>query len=69
MPLFLAEQGIPQTVMRVGGTAEARQFLENLGVTIGSSITVISNTTSGLIVNIRETRLAISHEMATKIII
>ena len=69
MPLFLAEQGIPQTVMRVGGTAEVRQFLENLGLTIGSSITVISNTTSGLIVNIRETRLAISHEMATKIII
>ena len=69
MPLFLAEQGIPQTVMRVGGTAEVRQFLENLGLTIGSSITVISNTTSRLIVHIRETRLAISHEMATKIII
>ncbi|MCH3913805.1 MAG: ferrous iron transport protein A [Acidaminococcaceae bacterium] len=69
MPLFLAEQGVPQTIMRVGGTAKVRQFLENLGITIGSSIMVISTTASGLIVNIRETRVAISHEMANKIIV
>ena len=69
MPLALAVQGVPQTVTRVGGNAKIRQFLENLGITIGSSITVISTTTSGIIVNVRETRVAISREMANKIIV
>lgn len=69
MPLALAEQGIPQTVTRIGGASNIRQFLENLGITIGSTITVISTTTSGIIVNVRETRVAISREMANKIIV
>ncbi len=69
MPLVLAELGVPQTITHVGGTAKIRHFLENLGITMGSSITVISTTASGLIVNIRETRVAISQEMANKIIV
>lgn len=69
MPLALAEQGIPQTVTRIGGAPNIRQFLENLGITIGSTIIVIATTTSGIIVNVRETRVAISREMANKIIV
>ncbi len=69
MPLTMAQQGVPLTVARVGGTAKVRQFLENLGITLGSSLTVISITTSGLIINIRETRVALSREMANKIIV
>lgn len=69
MPLTLAQAGVPVTVSRIGGTPKVRQFLENLGITLGSTLTVISVTSSGLIVNIRETRVAISKEMANKIMI
>lgn len=69
MPLAFAQTGIPVKVSRVGGTPKVRQFLENLGITIGSMVTVISVTTSGLIINVRETRVAISKEMANKIMI
>lgn len=69
MPLAFAQTGIPVKVNRVGGAPKVRQFLENLGITIGSMVTVISITTSGLIINVRETRVAISKEMANKIMI
>lgn len=69
MPLAFAQTGILVKVNRVGGAPKVRQFLENLGITIGSMVTVISITTSGLIINVRETRVAISKEMANKIMI
>ena len=69
MPLTFATQGAPLNVTRVGGTPKVRQFLENLGITLGSTVTIVSISTSGVILNVRETRVAISKEMATKIIV
>jgi ferrous iron transport protein A len=69
MPLSFAKAGDVCTVIRVGGAAKVRSHLENLGVTLGAAITVVQNTASGLIVNIRESRVAISTEMASKIFV
>lgn len=67
MPLTFAEAGVPLTVTRVGGSSKVRSHLENLGITLGAEISVVSHTASGLILNIRESRVAISMEMAAKI--
>jgi len=67
MPLTFAEAGKQVRVIRVGGSAKVRSHLENLGITLGAVISVVSHTASGLILNIRESRVAISMEMAAKI--
>lgn len=54
---------------RIGGSPKVRSHLENLGITLGAPITVVQNTPSGIIVNIRDSRVAISMEMANKIFV
>lgn len=69
MPLTMAVAGEKNSIKKVGGKAEARQFLENLGFVPGGVVTVIAEIGGNVIVNIRESRVAISREMASKIII
>ncbi|MBR6950301.1 MAG: ferrous iron transport protein A [Oscillospiraceae bacterium] len=69
MPLSLADRGIPQTVKRVGGTKEVRQHLENLGFTAGSEVCVINALGGNVIVSVKESRIAISEELARKIMV
>ena len=69
MPLSMAKSGEPVEVKRVGGKEETRKFLENLGFVVGSIVTVISETGGNLIVNIKESRIAIGRDMANKIIV
>ena len=69
MPLSMAKSGEPVEVKRVGGKEETRKFLENLGFVVGSIVTVISETGGNLIVNIKESRIAISRDMANKIMV
>lgn len=69
MPLTLANIGEINIVKRVGGKAEIKKFLENLGFVAGSSVTVITTIGGNVIVNIKESRVAISKEMASKILI
>lgn len=69
MPLTLAESGQDYLIRRVGGKAEIRQFLENLGITPGGRIMVISELNGNIIVKIKESRIAISKEMASKIMV
>ncbi len=69
MPLSFADAGVPLTVLRVGGDAKVRSHLENLGITQGSVISVVQHTPSGLILNIKESRVAINHAMAAKIMV
>ena len=69
VPLRLAKPGCREYIKRVGGKAEVRKHLENLGFVPGALITVISETKGDVIVRIREARVAISHEMANKILV
>ncbi len=69
MPLTLAKTGEEISVKKIGGNPEIRQFLENLGFVPGSRITVITETSGNVIVNIKQSRIAISREMASKIMI
>jgi len=69
MPLSMAKAGERNSIKKVGGQAETRQFLENLGFVVGCPVTVITEIGGNVIVNIKESRVAISREMAKKIMV
>ena len=69
MPLTMAETGVENQIKKIGGKSDVRLFLEKLGFVVGSIVTVISQNNGNLIVNINDTRVAISKEMACKIMI
>lgn len=69
MPLTMAETGVENEIKKIGGKSEVRLFLEKLGFVVGSAVTVISQNNGNLIVSIKDARVAISREMACKIII
>ena len=69
MPLSLINEGATGTVARVGGKEETRRFLENLGFVPGVSVTVISRLGGNMIVNVKDSRIAIGNDMANKIMV
>ncbi|MBR3843751.1 MAG: ferrous iron transport protein A [Christensenellaceae bacterium] len=69
MPLTFANIGEENIIRKVGGKPEVKKHLENLGFNTGGSITIISTIGGNLIVNVKETRVAISKEMAGKIMV
>ena len=69
MPLTVAKAGEENFIKKVGGKAEVRQFLENLGFIAGSSVTIITEIGGNLIVSVKDSRIAINREMASKIMI
>lgn len=69
MPLTMAETGTEHQIKKIGGKSEVRLFLEKLGFVVGSIVTIISQNNGNLIVNIKDTRVAISKEMANKIMV
>ena len=69
MPLTLAGTGETNIIRKVGGNPETKKHLEDLGFVAGGDVTVISTIGGNLIVNVKESRVAISREMAGKIMI
>ena len=69
MPLTLAVIGEENIIKRIGGNAEVRAHLQNLGFVSGAAVTVVSSMAGNLIVNVKNARIAISKDMAQKIII
>ena len=69
MPLTLANIGEENMIRKIGGKPEIRAHLEDLGFVTGSSVTIISSIGGNLIVNVKDTRVAISKEMASKIMV
>jgi len=69
MPLALADAGKENIIKKVGGNAEVRQHLKELGFVEGSTVTVITALNGNVIVKVKESRIAISDEMARKIMI
>ena len=68
-PLTLAAVGEENRIKKVGGKPEVRKHLENLGFVAGGNVTVISVLGGNVIVNVKEARVAVSREMAQKIMI
>ncbi|MDD6991164.1 MAG: FeoA family protein [Oscillospiraceae bacterium] len=69
MPLTLANTGEENIIKKIGGNPETRKFLENLGFVAGSAVTVISEIGGNVIVNVKDSRVAVSREMACKIMV
>ena len=69
MPLSMVKEGEPNIIKKVGGKEETRKFLENLGFVTGGTVTVISQTGGNMIVNFKDSRVAIGKDMANKIMV
>jgi fe2+ transport system protein A len=69
MPLSFAEPEEENIIKRIGGTPEVKKHLENLGFVVGGTVTVVSKLDGNVIVKVKEARIAISEEMARKIMI
>lgn len=69
MPLVLADVGEENTIKKVGGLPEVKKHLENLGFVVGGNVTVVSALGGNVIVKVKEARVAISEEMARKIMV
>ncbi|MDY3793175.1 MAG: FeoA family protein [Oscillospiraceae bacterium] len=69
MPLTLANTGEENIIKKIGGNPDTRKFLENLGFVAGSEVTVVSEIGGNVIVNVKDSRVAVSREMACKIMV
>lgn len=69
MPLTMAKTGERNQIKRVGGKEDVRRFLESLGFVAGTIVTVVSAIGGNMIVNVKDSRVAISREMAQKIMV
>ena len=69
MPLTFAAVGEENIIKKIGGKPEVRKHLENLGFVVGGTVTVINALGQNVIVNVKEARIAISSEMAQKVMI
>ncbi len=69
MPLTMAQAGVPVRIKRVGGRQDTRNFLENLGFITGGVVMVVSEISGNLILNVRDSRIALGKDMARKIIV
>lgn len=69
MPLSMLKEGEPNVIKKVGGKEETRKFLENLGFVTGGIVTVVSEIGGNLIVNVKDSRVAIGKDMANKIMV
>ncbi len=69
LPLTMANQGEPVTIKKIGGKQETKKFLETLGFVVGGTITVVSEINGNMIVNVKDSRVAIGKDMANKIMV
>ena len=69
LPLTMASQGETVTIKKIGGKQETKKFLETLGFVVGGTITVVSEINGNMIVNVKDSRVAIGKDMANKIMV
>lgn len=69
MPLTMLRIGESETIKKIGGREDTRRFLENLGFTTGGEVTVVAQMSGNVIVSIKDSRVAVSREMACKIMV
>ncbi|MCD7956488.1 MAG: ferrous iron transport protein A [Lachnospiraceae bacterium] len=69
MPLGMAKTGEEKIIRKIGGKEETRLFLERLGFVVGGAVSIISEVNGSLIVNVKDSRVAIGKEMANHILV
>lgn len=69
IPLTLAEIGEDNIIKKIGGSPEVKKHLENLGFVVGGNVKIVNALGGNVIVNVKETRVAISEEMARRIMV
>ncbi len=69
MPLVYAEAGETQIIRKIGGSPEVKKHLEDLGFNVGGEVSVVSALGENLIVKVKESRVAVSDELARKIMV
>ena len=69
LPLTMASQGEPMTIKKIGGKQETKKFLETLGFVVGGTVTVVSEINGNMIVNVKDSRVAIGKDMDNKIMV
>ena len=69
MPLTMVGTGKENIIKKVGGKEETKRFLENLGFVTGGTVTVVSEINGNMIVNVKNSRIAIGKDMANKIMV
>ena len=69
LPLCFAQPGEPVIIKKIGGTPDVRQHLENLGFNIGGEVVIVNTLGENIIVKVKECRIAVSDELARKIMV
>ncbi len=69
MPLALADVGEENTIKKIGGSPEVKKHLENLGFVVGGNVMIVSSLNGNVIVNVKDARVAVSEEMARRIMV
>lgn len=69
MPLTMAKTGEANLIKKIGGSDDTRKFLEKLGFVVGGTVTVISEISGNVIVSVKDSRVAVSKEMACRIMV
>lgn len=69
MPLTLTEAGEENIIRKIGGKQEVKAHLENLGFVVGGAVTVINTIGGNVIVKVKDSRIAVSRELAQKIMV
>lgn len=69
MPLSMVKKGDSNVIKKITGKEETRKFLENIGFVTGGVVTVISENGGNLIVNVKDSRVAIGKDMANRILV
>ncbi len=69
MPLVFAQKDQPHIIRKIGGSSEVKKHLEDLGFNVGGEVSVVSQLGSNLILKVKESRVAVSEELARKIMV
>ena len=69
MPLSMVNAGEENVIKKIGGKEETRRFLENLGFVTGGKVTIVSEINGNMIVNVKDSRVAIGKDMANRIMV
>ena len=68
-PLMLAKMGETVTIRKIGGKDEVRRHLAELGFVVDGTVTVVSEIAGNLILQVKDSRIALDRTMASRIMI
>ena len=69
MPLIYAENNQPSTIKKIGGNTKIKKHLAELGFNVGGEVSIVSMLGGNVIVKVKESRVAVSNELAKKIMV